>query len=73
MASTLQKCLTSIDATILQSNKGKPEYTSRHTEMYFWNEIELQLAYLLSLFIVVMISRTHKEANPLRYSTCDIL
>jgi len=64
MTSTLQKCSTSIDVTTLQSNKRKPEYTFRHTEMYFWNEIELQLAYLLSLFIVaVMISRTHKEAN----------
>jgi hypothetical protein len=74
MASILQKCLTSRDVTTLQSNKGKPEYTSRHTEMYFWNEIELQLAYLLSLFIVaVMISRTHKEAHPLQYHMCNTL
>ena len=62
-----------MDVTTLQSNKGKPEYTSRHTEMYYWNEIQLQLVYLLSLFIVVMISRTHKAATPLQYCTYDIL
>jgi len=71
------KCLTSIDVTILQSNKGKPEYTSRHTEIYFLHEIQLQLAYLSSLFtVVVMISRTHKEAHPSRYCTvifCNVL